>query len=96
MYIVHIQKQEKTKLNVFAFQPPFHLDVHQEQRNHWPLQRMHDRAVCVHVCAGAVCVNTANLATVPKGPDTALRFLILMQHFSRAKKCGRAFHEQGE
>lgn len=48
------------------------------------------------VCVGEVCVNTANSATVPKGSNTALRFLILMQHFSRATKCSRTFHEQGK
>lgn len=65
MCIVHIQEQETTKLSVSTFQSPFHLDVHQEQRNHWLLQRMHGRARGVYVCAGGVCVNT-----VPKGPNT--------------------------
>lgn len=37
MRIAHIQKQETTKLNISTFQSPFHVDVHQEQRNHWLL-----------------------------------------------------------
>lgn len=88
MCIAHIQKQvmTKLKLNFFTFQSPFHLDVHQEQRNHWLLQRIHDGA---GGCVGQGGVNIANSATVPKGPNTGLRVLIIIQHFSSATKCGR-------
>lgn len=51
--------------------------------------------MCMSV-PGGECINTANSAAVPKGPNTALRLLILMQHFSRATKRGKTFHEQGE
>lgn len=70
-----------TKLNLFTFQSPFHLDMHQEQRNHWLLQRIRDvagRGVCVCVCQGWGGVKVANSATVAKEANIGLRFLMIM------------------